>query len=416
MIITSIRTQNPESRSFFRLSSRQTPSEAFQSTPPSPSPSPSHPARTPASQSKPPRLTRSAPFPVSCSHLYSFICEGQTHLEDPTGTLETALTGEQAAQTLLNHLRKNHPQWSEVTLQEKLAETIFNPTQRQRLQKAFLWVKRELLHFFDQQSDTLFSAAEKMRIKTFLMETTLQIPPPAQIYGDHSELLMSDDVFYEKTEEGQRFLKIGGGYVLVYQSWFNLIFTLAHELAHSIDICEIKDEGLSFPAFDRLNACFLEQQLIALTPQRQECVSHDHLAEVFADWIAVQITSRALQIFKQEHPALSLENAVKNSVRDLCFQNHHGLRGEPEEETPRERTELREKESADSKEGSEFHPSPQVRIEKLFAQHPLIRELLGCPPPPPETQSSFCTWNMPSSPVPTPSHSPSSPRASQNSP
>ena len=401
ILTSSITIEDHESRSFFLHYSRQTPSEAFLrdlSSPPTLSPS----SQKRGLASQPLLQKKSAPLLPPCTDLYRFICEGQSHLEDPTGTLETAITGEQAAQKLLERIRKDHPEWSEAALQEKLSDTIFNPTQHQRIQKAFVWVKREMLQFFAQQPDSILSIAEKEKLKSFLRDTTLEIPPPAQVYRDHMELLMSDDVFYEKTEQGRRLLKVGGGYVLIYQSWFNLIFTLAHELAHSVDICEIKDDGLSFPAFDRLNACFIEQQLVALTPQRKECIAHDHLAEVFADWIAVQITSRALQTFKQEHPKAPLENAIRNSVRDLCSRTHY----EPKEERGENLESPAHKEQPtplpetppNHPEESEFHPTAEVRVEKLFAQHPIIRALLGCPAPAVNSKASFCTWTHPSPP------------------
>lgn len=402
-LTSSLIIEGDESRSFFLHYSRQTPREAFfkdLSSPSSPFPSRSLPApqkRELASQSL--QQKKSTPVLSPCNAPYQFICEGQSHLEDPTGTLETEITGEQAAQRLLEKIRRDHPQWSEATLQEKLSDTIFNPTQHQRIQKAFAWVKREMLQFFAQQPDSVLSFAEKEKLKSFLRDTTLEIPPPAHVYQDQLELLMSDDVFYEKTEQGRRLLRVGGGYVLIYQSWFNLIFTLAHELAHSVDICEIKDDGLSFPAFDRLNACFIEQQLIALTPQRRECVAHDHLAEVFADWIAVQITSRALQTFKQEHPQAPLENAIRNSVRDLCSRTHYEHqegRGEKLEISAQgEHPSSSLENEKHTPEESEFHPTAEVRVEKLFAQHPIIRALLGCQAPPRDSQASFCTWSSP---------------------
>jgi hypothetical protein len=47
--------------------------------------------------------------------------------------------------------------------------------------------------------------------------------------------------------------------------------------------------------------------------------------------------------------------AAANSVRDLCEQD--GQLGASDQT---------------------FHPSPRVRIEKIFGDHPLIRTLIGC--------------------------------------
>ena len=376
--IGSIFSSHQESRFYYLSYERKTPAEAFllSDTDNAQGLTQRSPASTPRLSPQTPRPGLAPPL-ADCDDLYSFICEKEPKLSDPTGSLDISVESEQAGKALFNDFKKQYPTVSQAELQEKLAETIFNPRNRIRIEKAFVWVKRELIHFFEQQSHSIFTPVEKSRIQNLLFKTRLRIPPPAKVYESQPDLLTSDEVFYEKTEQGERFLRVGGGYVLNSQSWFNLIFTFAHELAHAIDICEIKDEGLSLPAFDQLNGCFLERGLIDLHHERRECVSHDHLAEVFADWIAVQITSIALKTFAEEYPQLPLENAIKNSVRDLCTPPHHEWRDEHF-----------------SRAEFEFHPTPQVRVEKLFAHHPVIRELLGCralkvP------QASFCTFANP---------------------
>jgi len=373
-------TTDEESKFFYLSYQRKTPSEAFLSgeikniKPTNPRDLASVTSRSRKTQNSSQELT----FPrTDCDHLYSFICEQEQKLSDPTGSLDISTVASQAAKNLLDEIKKRHPKLTPAEVQEKLAETIFNSKNQARIQKAFTWVKRELILFFEQQSDSIFTAAEKSRIQDLILKTRLKLPPPASVYADQLDLLTSDEVYYEKTEQGERLLRVGGGYILTSQSWFNLIFTFAHELAHAIDICEIKDEGLSFPAFDHLNACFLEHGLIDLHHERKECIAHDHLAEVFADWIAVQITSLSLKTFAQEYPKLPLENAIRNSVRDLCTPTHH------ERKDPHQ-----------NPEEFEFHPLPKIRVEMLFSHHPTIRALLGCgalkiP------QASFCSFEKP---------------------
>ena len=151
-------------------------------------------------------------------------------------------------------------------------------------------------------------------------------------------------------------LRVGGAYIFIAKSWFNLVFTLAHELAHSIDPCEMRSIRLSFPAYDRLTACFLQNGMIKTFKIRKECGQNDQLAETFADWIAVEVTAEALATFSTEFRGPQVINAARNSVRDLCDQDD------------------------DDELDMFLHPSPRIRIEKIFGSNSKIRNLLGCHP------------------------------------
>ncbi len=163
-------------------------------------------------------------------------------------------------------------------------------------------------------------------------------------------------------------LRVGGAYVLAARSWFNLIFTFAHEMGHAIDPCELRSMHLSIPAYDRIRGCFLRNGLIAARRTRAECARDDQLAETFADWVAVEITSQALAPFALEFGNEDVLSAVANSVRDLCDQTEMGG-GVPD---------------------LEYHPSPQIRIEEIFGRHPAIRSLLGCASW--DALPEYCSW------------------------
>jgi len=137
-----------------------------------------------------------------------------------------------------------------------------------------------------------------------------------------------------------------------------LVFTLSHELAHSIDPCELRSSGIPLESYDRLNACFLATGVVATRAVRQECGDDDQLSEAFADWVAIRITARALEKYSAEFDQTQLRAAAANAVADLC----------DEEDSPEEHDDL-------------THPSPKVRIERIFARNPQIRSILGCPLP-----------------------------------
>ncbi|NBU21790.1 hypothetical protein EBS43_10355, partial [bacterium] len=207
-------TTDEESKFFYLSYQRKTPSEAFLSGEIKnikPRDLASVTSRSRKTQSSPQELT----FPLSdCDHLYSFICEQEQKLSDPTGSLDISTVASQAAKNLLDEIKKRHPKLTPAEVQEKLAETIFNSRNQARIQKAFTWVKRELILFFEQQSDSIFTAAEKSRIQDLILKTRLKLPPPASVYADQLDLLTSDEVYYEKTEQGERLLRVGGGYIL----------------------------------------------------------------------------------------------------------------------------------------------------------------------------------------------------------
>ncbi len=245
-----------------------------------------------------------------------------------------------------------------------LVKEIFTPTRRARVESAYQWVKRTMEEFINRQPHETFSAQEKKQLKARLRKTKLELPPPVSVYADEPDLFTKNDVFYERLANGDMRMRVGGAYLLSAKSWFNLVFTLAHEFAHSIDPCELRAADLSIPAYDRIYACFLQNGLIAARKTRQECGENDQLSETFADWMAVQVVAEALSHFSTEFHGNQLANAATNSVRDLCEQG----------ESPSELN-------------LDLHPSPEIRIDRIFGHNPRIREVLGCGPVTPSARA-----------------------------
>ncbi len=302
-----------------------------------------------------------------CDHIYAFVCLKQGESIDPTGSVKPDIEGERQTLQIYRNIITAHPDWTIEQVDEALTEEIFEPKKRNRIKSAFYWAQHAIERLIDRQPSHVFTPLEKKQIKNRLRKTQLQIPPPASVYAQEPDLFTKNEAYYERTLDGQLRLRIGGAYVMIAKSWFNLINTLGHELAHSIDPCEMRADHHSYPAYDRLIACFLRNGLIATRKNRSECGENDQLSETFADWVAIQIIADALNHFATEFHGPQIAHAARNSVRDLCDQD-----------VPLSESEL------------EFHPSPEIRIEKIFGRNPAIRQFLGCEPV--TDGNSYCTF------------------------
>jgi len=300
-----------------------------------------------------------------CEDLYYAICSQKGETRDPTGAVFPELEGEIQALRIYEEVIRQHPDWAIELIDETMAKRIYTPKPRAKLQSAFQWVNQVLRVMIESQPDSVFSPREKRVLKHRIQEVKLQIPPPAALYADEPDMLTKNDVFYERLADGRTRMRVGGAFVFTSKSWFNMVFTFAHEMGHVIDPCETRSAGLAFPAYDRLTACFLRQGLIETGGQRRECAENDQLSEVFADWIAVRVTERLLREFASEFKGKQLLGAVTNSVRDLCEQD----------------TGLLEEDLAE-------HPTAKVRIEKIFGLNPKLRKILNCP----ELTTEYCSW------------------------
>ncbi len=299
-----------------------------------------------------------------CDQLYKTVCQKRGVTHDPTGVVRPDMDGEIRALRTYEEIIHLHPDWTSEQVDEQLVKEIFTPTRRARVESAYQWVKRTMEEFINRQPHETFSAQEKKQLKARLRKTKLELPPPVSVYADEPDLFTKNDVFYERLANGDMRMRVGGAYLLSAKSWFNLVFTLAHEFAHSIDPCELRAADLSIPAYDRIYACFLQNGLIAARKTRQECGENDQLSETFADWMAVQVVAEALSHFSTEFHGNQLANAATNSVRDLCEQG----------ESPSELN-------------LDLHPSPEIRIDRIFGHNPRIREVLGCGPVTPSARA-----------------------------
>ena len=312
----------------------------------------------PKNASQASRSTASQYLPGSiCQNFYQSICKRKGLITDPTGTVHTDIADEKAVLALYQEIIHENPEWSSDQVDDELVGKIYTVERRQKFEETFGWVQDAIERLIESQPSAIFTTQEKSQLIHRVKKTQLELPPPANIYADEPDLLTKTDVFYERVMGGTRRLRVGGAFFYSPKSVFNLIFTIAHELAHSIDPCEARSARLSFPSYDRIKGCFLRDGVIATRKTRSECGKNDQLSEIFADWIAVQITVDAIAILGAQFTAEQKLNAAMNSVRDLCDEEDSSVELD-----------------------FEFHPRPEVRINQIFGMNPAIRNIVGCQP------------------------------------
>lgn len=284
----------------------------------------------------------------ACRSLHKQVCSNESE-PDPTGELME----EEDAELEVQRLIQERSDW--------IAQ-IYSPERIRRISEMERWVRRKMLAWISQQhADGILSLRDRNELTARIQSTRLEFPDLQRGFLDEPELMLEHGAFFEQgVRAGKSFrrIRLGGPFVLGTTSRFNLAFTLAHELAHSIDPCTLRSTGWTPPALERLSACLMDQGLVDLGDQRRECSLRDQLSETFADWLAAEILSQALEAWGSDYPEDQRWAAVVNSIRDLC-------------EVP---------DLSVEKNDSAWHPSPKIRIDRILGRHPRIRRYLGCAP------------------------------------
>lgn len=300
-----------------------------------------------------------------CNLPYKTICSQAGVVSDPTGEVKKDVTGEVKALRIFEEIVREHPDWKRDQIDEALAARIYTPKRLERIKNAEQWVKKTLIQILNKQPNYIFSDSDKKLLIDRLHRIELELPPPASLYADERELLTKNDVFFESSSGGKIKMRVGGAYILAVKSFFNMVFTIAHEFGHSLDPCELKKNNIQIPIYETIEQCFVQQGWVQVRPDRVYCGKFDQTSEVFADWIAVQVTSIALKTLTVDYSQQAKSHALVNSVKDLCEQD------EDEDEL-----------------NLETHPHPKIRIKKIFFGNPKIREILSCRPS--SFKSQYC--------------------------
>lgn len=289
-----------------------------------------------------------------CDDPYATTCYTSWPSEDPTGLVRPDMTGEVRALRVMRRLIRENPLWTSQQVQEVLAESIYTEERRARIQNAFAWVMAEMREFIQQQPVKIMSDQEKAALLKQVALISLELPPPISVYADAEDIITKNTVYYERTPRQSLRLRIGGAYLLTSSSWFNIVYTFAHEVAHAIDPCEVSYAGFKPKAYEKLIGCFVSAGWV--DKDRTVCGPNEQISEVFADWVASELIGKAIKDFGKDY---SLQNKAKsaiNAVRDLCEQPAG--------------------ESLDFK----LHQQPNVRIGSIMGRSPTVLSALNCQP------------------------------------
>lgn len=288
-----------------------------------------------------------------CENPHGATCSSRWPSVDPTGRVLPDVTGEVLALRQLRRIIRSHPDWSTTQVDEDLAKKLYTPERIEVLEKVFESVLKEIFTFLQDLPPSVLSFQEKEALIEQVKRIRLETPPPAKVYFDAPDLFTKNTVYYERTSRGELRLRIGGAYLLSASSLYNLMFTLAHEVAHSIDPCEASYAKISPKIYQPLMGCFVRMGWV----KREDvhCRKGEQVSEVFADWLATEITVRVLEKRALNYTSTQKVKSVINFSRDLCEQS-----------------------SSPDRLHIYSHRAPQVRIGSIIGQSPFVRKVVGC--------------------------------------
>lgn len=292
------------------------------------------------------------PAQPPCEDSFKLICNFTNPEMDPTGRVGLGFKGEIRALRVLRGIVQNHPGWTSEQIAAELVQQIYTSERQAWIHGIFKNIQIAMVSYIKRQPETVFSYQEKNQIVTTLEKVQLQLPIPATNYADATDLLTKNDVFYQRNDEGEARIRVGGAYLLNTTSDFNATFTIAHELAHAIDPCEMEVAKTLPAVYQPLMQCFVDQKW--LTAEKIKCGADEQVSEVFADWFAAEMVRELLES-KKQYSRDERQKAAVNAVRDLCEQN-----------------------LAIDKFVFTHHPPPEIRIGQVYADHPEISKALQC--------------------------------------
>lgn len=307
-------------------------------------------------QSTPPSPPSPPPAPKrSCQESYEFICKGDLPKSDPTGQVGLGFHGEIRALRTLRNIVRAHPDWTSEKIEEELVGEIYTQERRAKTVEVFTLVRTTLHAFLESLPSHVLSDDDKLKLRSRVDQVELQLPPPASMYADAADLFTKNEVYYQRTGEGEIRLRVGGAYLLNASSLYNAAFTFAHELAHAIDPCELEIANLKPQIYQPLVQCFVQSGWV--DAERSVCGPKEQVSEAFSDWIATQIVADILKKRSSGYSKKQKQISAVNAVRDLCEQSS-GI----------DRLVL------------SHHQSPEVRINAIFSTQPQVAQLLDCRP------------------------------------
>lgn len=299
-----------------------------------------------------------------CRDFYQAVCEHESR-KDPTGRVPQQYEGEVKVLRRFERLVRDYPLMSRDQIDEILVREVYTPERLAQLRGLERVIKSSVKKFIALRLPG--SPEQKRRVSDIVGRVRLELPPPASVYSDEKSLLTSEHSFYYRSKLGGQKIRMGGALVDSVSSRYNLVFTLAHEMAHSISPCELQEFQLGIAPVQGFLTCTGQGSPLA-------CHQGSTLSEIFSDWIATQILVSLIQKDLKENKIQKkdLLSVVVNSVRDLCPTSTDHAEDSP---APRGL--------------SSDHPRPRQRMNGIVAQHPVLRALLGCQQDEPEEETAL---------------------------
>lgn len=290
-----------------------------------------------------------------CTDFYKTVCVTNSVVSDPTGSVEPDIKGEVEALRMYEKILHQHPDWSNERVDEELVNRIYTPRRKKMLFEIYDWIQKQMVKLIEKQPEDIIPSPAKDELIRRLRLIVLELPPPASVYGNEPDLFTKNDVYYESFPGDKKVIRVGGAYLLSAKSWFNRVFTIAHEMSHAIDPCELEAMHFEIEGYRRLLQCFQSEKNTGPNRVKDGCAKNNYLGELFSDWLASQVTVRALEFYSSKlKDEDELSKAVMNSVKDLCSEESW------------------------MDQNIESHPESRVRVEKIFGRNPALRGLLRC--------------------------------------
>jgi hypothetical protein len=287
-----------------------------------------------------------------CEKSYDAICKGNA-VADPTGETSLDYRGEIRALRVLRRIVRTNPGWTTEQIEDELVKRIYTKERKDKLNRIFEIVRAQMIDYVKQQNSKTMTDVDKAVLIERISKVALELPEDRTTYSDATDLYTKSEIYYERSHSGDvHRVRVGGAYILNTSSEYSIIFSMAHELAHSIDPCGIQGEPLNYKIYDDLVQCFVDSQWIS--KEEAACGNKDKSSEVFADWLGAEILARSIR----NQTKYSLEEKTRaaiNAVRDLCDDS-----------------------SGFEKVNLEYYPTDIIRVKSIFSKNTLLRKELQC--------------------------------------
>jgi len=160
-------------------------------------------------------------------------------------------------------------------------------------------------------------------------------------------------------------------------SEYTLAFTLAHELAHGIDPCNYAEQmsedrpnkNIAYPLPDIIT-CLSDEKSMGLKvndkgdasiPEDTDDCNMTRLGESTADVFAADVLADYLEVYETDLTPAQKSVAVQNAGRIFCTDRNYKA---SDRDLPRD--------------PNKPHPTDDVRLNRIIAQQPQLRAILGC--------------------------------------